>query len=249
MPGEQGLPAVGPDRPEPVRLVVDDRVPLGIAQAQHGVDAAGEVAAQRLGLKRCEPVRVGGERIAGWQVAAQQRDEVAEPDVRAGGVAARERQLEVELREPVRGREIGEAAVGGERAERGAGDGDERVRQRVGIDGRSGVAVQLGADAAQQLGSQVRCGEVGRLEHGVHQRAEPGADGQVRHGGGDGERRVAAAVPGTAVGRPGAAASVAVRPAPAATDPSAPSSGPSSASGAGPSSSFSRTSGSVTTPA
>ena len=134
-----------------------------------------------------EAVGVAREEVAGGEVPAQQRDEVAEPDVRAGRVAAGERQLEVELGEPVPGRDVREAPAVGERAERGAGDGDERLGQRVGVDGRRGVAVQLGVDAAEQLGPQVRRGEVGGLEDRVHEGAEAGADGQVGHRGGDGE--------------------------------------------------------------
>ena len=111
--------------------------------------------------------------------------------------------------------------VGGERAEQGAGDGDECVRQRIGVDGR--VGVWSSSVRTLRSGSARRSAAVGRLEHGVDQRAEPGADGQVRHG--DGWRGPGLPCPAPPTGN-GATASV-VRPVPAAPDPGAPSSGPS----------------------
>ena len=94
---------------EPVGLVVDREEPLAAVDVhpQHHVDGAGQVAAQRLvGQRRVgvEGVGVRQHGIAGREVPPQQRREVAEADPRrrvGRVVAAGQRQLEVELAQPV----------------------------------------------------------------------------------------------------------------------------------------------------
>jgi hypothetical protein len=94
---------------EPVGLVVDDDVARA-GQPQHRVDAAGQVAAQRRRVHRLDQVGVRRERVVGGQVPAQQSGQLPQLPLTGGGhVAAGQRQLEVELRQPVRGREVRQA--------------------------------------------------------------------------------------------------------------------------------------------
>ena len=106
VPGRERLAGRG----EPVRLVVDD-VERAV-QPQREVDAAGQVAAHRRAQVRvAQPVRVARERIARREVAAQ---DVADRARRHGAdrrVTARQRQLEVQLVQPVRARHVAQPHV------------------------------------------------------------------------------------------------------------------------------------------
>ena len=78
-------------RAEPVGLVVDDDE-AGAGQPQHGVDAAGEVAAQRLvGERRVgQEIGVAREGVVGGEVGAQQRGDLGRA-ARWCGTAGRRR--------------------------------------------------------------------------------------------------------------------------------------------------------------
>ena len=99
-------------------------------------------------------------------------------------VAARQRQLEVELAQPVGDLDVAERRPGRERPERRVAHGDEGVGEHVGVHlDRPPGAVLL--DLREQLGAQVGRRGIGVLEDLVHQRAERGPHGQVGHRRGD----------------------------------------------------------------
>ena len=112
VPRRQRFGAVGTERAEPVGLVVHDDVPgvtVRYGQAQHRVDAPAEVAAQPLPAQGggAECVRVPGERIGGGQVQAKKVGHRPQRCVGATRmVAAGQRQLEVQLGQPVSRRDI-----------------------------------------------------------------------------------------------------------------------------------------------
>ena len=113
------------DRAEPVGLVVDDDEAAAAGQPQHRVDAAGEVAAQRLVGQPGRGQAVGvagaaGRRPAGAGAAAAATVAQRRRSPRRGVVAAGERQLEVELGQPVAGRDVGQPPPAGQRAQRRA---------------------------------------------------------------------------------------------------------------------------------
>ena len=108
------LAGAGCRRTQPVGLVVDDdeaRRAVGARHPQHDVEAAGEEPTQRLiaqhGITEPGPVRqqrVG--RLPAGQVPGDQRPECAEAQVTTRPVAARDRQLEAELGQPVTRRDV-----------------------------------------------------------------------------------------------------------------------------------------------
>ena len=171
---------------EPVGLVVHDEIApvLGRADPQHRVDAAGEIALQRLvGQRRvAEQLGIAGQQIVGRQMAGQQRGEIPEPYVGAGSVATRQRQLEGQLAQSVGGTQIGQRPIVGQRTERSRQTGQQRLGQRL----RRQVAVR---QAGQRIGGrreggggQVVRGGVQHLQHGVHGGTEVDAAGQIPHG-------------------------------------------------------------------
>ena len=105
----------------------------------------------------------------------EQRADVGEAHVVAGrDVAAGQRDLEVELAEPVGQPDLAEGQTVGQRTERGVVQRHQRLGQgRGGYVDRPPRALLL--DVAAQLGLEVGRGRVGDLEHSVHQRAERGA--------------------------------------------------------------------------
>ena len=178
-------------RREPVRLVVGDRE--RVPDPHDEVDAAGQVAADagaQLGV--LEPIGVAGERVA------RRRDAPAGPRRSPPGVSS-----PVGSSPPTSGsskvssssrsarRDVAQPEAADKRAERrldrGAQSGDDR-RAIADVDR---PPRQRRADGPRELGVEVGRGEVGRLEHGVGERAElgpPRAGGKNR--GNRGQRRV-----------------------------------------------------------
>ena len=117
-------------------------------------------------------------------MAAQQGRDVAEPDVRGDRVVtAGQRQLEDELGQPVRARDVRQRPPAGQRPERGAADREEALGELVGGHaGAAGAGDDGGARAAQARGEVTRT-RVEVLEHGVDRRPEVGAAGQAGHRG------------------------------------------------------------------
>jgi hypothetical protein len=177
---------------EQVGLVVDHHVAVSRwitrGHAQHHVDRAGQVATQRLVTERTgQLVGVRRERVVGRQVRGQQRRQVAEvygvahaARNPAWPVAAGERELEVELAQPIAERDVDQPEAGPRRSERRELGGQQRLGQLVGRDADR-PPLQLLADVADQLAAQVGRLGVGLLEHGVHQAAERGAARQIGH--------------------------------------------------------------------
>ena len=96
-------------RTQPVRLVVDDRVARPV-EAEHEVDAPGQEAAHGRPQRRVlEPGRVRSERIAGRQVLAQGGRDRSEGQAPARVIPADQRQLELELVQPVRAGNVTES--------------------------------------------------------------------------------------------------------------------------------------------
>ena len=104
---------------EPVRLVVDDREAVA-AEPQDEVDAAREVAAHVRAQPRVEQaLRVARQRIARRRVRAQHvRDRGQRQRRAARVVAADQRQLEVELVEPVGARDVPQGDAARQRPQR-----------------------------------------------------------------------------------------------------------------------------------
>ncbi len=161
-------------------------VPAGsaVGNAEDNVDRPGEVAVQRLVAKARgdQPVRIRQERIVGRQVLPQEQAYVAQAYVGAvPTVPTRQRDLEVELPEPVL---EPDARQGDPRRQRAQGGVVER--HESGCDrGNRGVhrpPLDLVRDVPGQLDEQVTRVRVGHLEHAVHQGAEGRARRQVAHG-------------------------------------------------------------------
>ena len=93
-------------------------------------------------------------------------------DVRRRAVAAGQRQLEVQLGEPVARRDVAPAPAAGERAERRAQRRAAARRPARRVDAGVALAVQLARRTRHSSAAQVGGGEVGGLEHRVHQGAE-----------------------------------------------------------------------------
>ena len=157
---------------EPVRLVVDDGEAL--AGAGHEVDAAGDVAAHAAPQGRVgEPVGIA-ERVA---VRAQHPGDCIEVEPAGRPVAAHQRQLEVELVEPVGAREVAQPqAVEERRLDRGAQPGRHEGRVAE-LDRPPRLH---GRDRLGELGVEVGRREVDRLEHAVDEGADFGAGGHRR---------------------------------------------------------------------
>ncbi len=150
---------------------------------EHGVDAAGEEAAQGLvGQHRVgQRVRVRRKGVARRQVLPEQRHQVGQEQLGPGHLAAGQRQLEAELGQPVRPGDVGQGPVPGQRAEwcgEGRGQaggqllGGERARRQP---------VQHRLPGLPELDVQVGGLRVDRLEDRVHGNPELGTGGQVGH--------------------------------------------------------------------
>jgi len=169
---------------EPVRLVVHHHEPrpAPVPYPQHGVDRAGEEAPQRprplpAGGQRREVRGVAGERVVRREVAVQQVRHATERRPAVRGVSARERQLELELVQPVRRRHVHQPPTSRERPERRPQRGEHRVRDVVGTHSEP-LGARRGGGAREGPG-QAGIGEVHRLEHGVHHGAEGRPAGKV----------------------------------------------------------------------
>ena len=148
---------------------------MPVADAQHDVDRAGEVAAQRLVAEDrvVEDVGEGQDRVVRGQVRPHERRQVAEDGLvvaRPGRrVASAERQLEVHLAQPVTGADITQRHPRRERPERGVDDLDERVGEGIAVEVGHGPRDDLLLDVRVQLGPQVARLRIGLLEHRVHE--------------------------------------------------------------------------------
>ena len=119
-------------------------------------------------------VGVAGERVAGREVLAQHARRSRRASARPVGlVAAGERQLEVELVEPVGARDVAQP-----RCRRAAGRAASRSRRAARRRPSAGSPTSTRrrawtrGDVRGELGVEVGGGEVGRLEHAVHERAD-----------------------------------------------------------------------------
>ena len=99
--------------------------------------------------------------------------------VRRRLVAAAEGELELQFGEPVGGGDVGQPHIVRERAERGEATGASASASASRRDAGQRVVDQLFGAAGGELGGEVGRGEVGDLQHGVHERAERGAGRQV----------------------------------------------------------------------
>ena len=111
---------------------------------------------------------------------AEYGDQVGQEDVRAGHLAAGQRQLEDQLGQPVRRGDVGQRAVPGQRAERRGECRQQAFGQLLGGQRRRRQPSQCRLTGAAQLGGQVARLGVDRLEHGMHRDTELGAGGQAR---------------------------------------------------------------------
>ena len=138
--------------------------------------------ARRAGRRAGRRTTRAGRRRAGGGAAAGATSR--EPDVGArplGPVAAGQRELEVELAEPVTHRDVDQAQPGRERTERGVLRGQQRRRRSRRRRRRPATtAAARGCGPPARLAQVGRLG-VGQLEHAVHEAAEGRPRRQVGH--------------------------------------------------------------------
>ena len=203
VPGAQRLARRG----EPVRLVVGDRE-APARQPQDEVQAAGEEAAHGVAQARVrQPRRVAGQRVAGRQVLGQHGGDRAQRERAGRVVAADQRQLEAELVEPVRARDVAQPQVADERPERRLDRRRQALHDVLGVAELDPAPRLRLRDVAGQLGAQVGRREVRRLQHPVHERADVHADAHVRqHRGHLAQRLLAARGSGSGAGTSGSSA-------------------------------------------
>ena len=165
---------------EPVGLVVDDGEALA-GEPQDEVDAAREVAAHARAQARVEQaLRVARQRVARRRVRAHHVGDRGQRQRRAARVvAADQRQLEVELVEPVGARDVAQRDAARHRPQRRL---DRRAQARD--DAREVAELDppprlRGGDLLDQLQVEIRRREVRRLEDAVDQRPDLDPDRHV----------------------------------------------------------------------
>ena len=184
---------------EPVGFVVDhqitpaSRIVGSPRDAQHRIQRAAEIPAQRLAAQRRvgEPVDIGRQRIPGRQVPVEEFPHVGEPDVRyrAPDVTAGQRKLEIQLAQAVPQRYPSKSQVIGQRPEWRVVHGEQPGRQIGGGDVHR-PPERMPLDLFPKLALEIRGLWVGGLQHRVHQAAEFGPGRQIGHRGGQlGPRR------------------------------------------------------------
>ena len=149
--------------------------PARAAQPDDEVDAAREVSAHALAQRRVvEPLRVAGERDRRGQVREHRRDR-AERHAPGRVVAAGERQLEVELVEPVAARDVAQPAAAEQRAERRLdrrGEPVDHVRRLADLDRRRACTASIrAASSAARSGAAKSAAS----KHAVDERADADA--------------------------------------------------------------------------
>src|SRR6185312_1758660 len=112
------------------------------------------------------------------QVLVEQRRQRTDAEPAGGRVAAGDRQLELQLVEPVGAPDVAQPGAAGERAEWGLDRQPQPVDEDVvhADDGR--VVADLVVQGPTQLAGEVGCGEVGDLQDVVDDGADAGATGQ-----------------------------------------------------------------------
>ena len=159
-------------RPQPVRLVVDDREPRTV-QAQHEIDAPREKAPHLRPQRRIlEPRGVRGHRIAGGQVLTERAGDRPQRQPPGRLVSARQGELELELVEPVRTGHVAQTNPVDDRAERRLDRGPQPLDDPIGIAQIERPARSRLGHPRPELGVEVRRRELGRLEYGMDERAE-----------------------------------------------------------------------------
>ena len=201
-----------PGPAQPVRLVVDDREPVAERERRGRCCRSGSRARSAPQRGVVEPVGVAGERVAGRQVRAQHRGDRVQRQPPGRRVAAGERQLEVELVEPVGAR--ARRAAGGRRAAgRAASRSRPAARPRPRPSSpmsrcrRACVRATCAASSALEVGARrsrsPRAPGARRCRRARRPASRPAATGRARSAAspvarrGGGQRRRAAARPST----------------------------------------------------